>query len=249
MIFSPCQGSSLYVPSFQKPVTVLPARSFDGSSTLVKTPAASLSGTKKASVAFSAYVSSWVVDARLVCYGGSIFDASGGLYAFYDGNGGRGIHIGTRDAGGFATRYTTSVPSTGAWHHYVITVDRSLSGSAKIVALYVDGTAQSLTNNDAAGNTNNFMSSLFTLFGEPDNGTNRSAGRISRFAAWGGVVLSAGEALSLAQGAPPSYVQGASLLGDWLLDAQGLDRSGQLTALVYTGSPASVRGPLRRRFA
>lgn len=44
----------------------------------------------------------------------------------------------------YAGRYFTR-PSVDAWHHYVITLDRAVAGAGAIVAAWVDGASQSVT--------------------------------------------------------------------------------------------------------
>lgn len=103
-------------------------------------------------------------------------------------------------------------PSAGAWHHYVITMDISLSTPA--CTAYVDGTSQTVsTAQQGSGFPASLTSQTLTVMSR--NGSSLfAAGRVSSPAAYSGIVNST-DASSLASCARPTTVTSATLLYYW----------------------------------
>ena len=96
--------------------------------------------------------------------------------------------VAVRDAGGYSYRLINR-PSSGAWHHYVITVDRQSAPTS--MALYLDGSLQTVTTNaNATSQTSDIVTSHLYLMSRAGT-TFFGAGRMDDFRAYSGVLSAA----------------------------------------------------------
>lgn len=86
-------------------------------------------------------------------------------------------------------------PSAGAWHQYVLLLDRT-TGTALGVTVYLDGALQTVTQTESGSQTGNFGSYTLNLMSR-NNASLFGAGRMAELAIYGGILLSQTEATSL----------------------------------------------------
>lgn len=93
--------------------------------------------------------------------------------------------VAVRDAGGYSYR-TINRPSSGAWHHYALTVDRQAAPTS--MALYLDGSLQTVTTNaNVTSQTSAIVTSYLYLMSRGGT-TLFGAGRMDDFRAYSGVL-------------------------------------------------------------
>lgn len=133
-------------------------------------------------------------------------------------------------------------PSTGAWHHYVLTMDVSLS--TPVCTGYVDGTAQTVsTAQQGAGFPSSLTSQTLSVMSR-NGSTLFAAGRMSSIAIYSGIVNST-DASSLASCARPTAVSSATLLYYWPINQTSPEVattggvSLNVTGTTNTASPCS----------
>lgn len=167
---------------------------------------------------------------------------------FLDMNGSTGTHnalVGMGLGSGPVWRDGFTRPSAAAWHPYLFVFDRSTPANT----VYVDGAAQSLTNEThSAGSYGNFANS--TLYLMSRNGASLfGLGRMAEVAIWGGVALSPGEAARLARYRSPQEVRPDRLI--FHMPIEGLTRErifrgqwAQRTEILAVTGTTSVAHPL-----
>lgn len=187
------------------------ARSFNGSSNYGQI-ALDLSAHNKITVAFWLWSDTNVDTAHIVMeHANADAGAGGGRWHINHGSSAGKSNVTWVTAATYANYHAVEFtrPSAAAWHHWIVTIDGSLS-SSQIVAVYIDGVSVSLTstNNNAgassmANQTLNIMSRAgSSLFHDGD---------MAEMAIWGGVTLDATEAATLGKGYAPPLVRPASL--------------------------------------
>lgn len=143
--------------------------------------------------------------------------------------------------GGFgscqACNYTP--PSTGAWHHYVATYDRSL-GPSRELDLWIDGVLQTPVVTFINSSTGNYANSTFHV-GARTNSTNWLAGKIAGLTIYN-ESLSAADIKSLAAGLHPMKVRPSKIIRLWMFD-NGLIDLRSSAALTNNGSTQASDGP------
>jgi hypothetical protein len=100
---------------------------------------------------------------------------------------------------------TFSRPSAATWHQYVALLDMS-KASNEVDSVYVDGSSQSLSYTQNNNNSGNFANSTLNFMSR--NGASHfGAGRLAEIGLWPGVLLDAGEIVSLAHAVVPLLIR------------------------------------------
>jgi hypothetical protein len=118
----------------------------------------------------------------------------------------------------FGDKTLDSNPSAGAWHHWVINFDGTVSGSAQIAGVWIDGVSKALTNGGNGSTTTTFPDSTLAFMADPD--ATWAAGRLAEFGAWGGIQFVQGDVDSLynsGSGGLATGVQSGGLIRYWKL--------------------------------
>jgi len=103
--------------------------------------------------------------------------------------------------------FTWTAPSTGAWHHIVLTYDGSSTANKPTV--YIDGSSVSVTVSTTPAGSLNVGGS--GLIGNSNSGGHNWDGKIAETGYWNGSLLAASEAAALARGIAPLFVRRAAL--------------------------------------
>lgn len=126
---------------------------------------------------------------------------------------------------------TFTPPSTGAWHHYIATLQITAPGD--IIKFFIDGVDTTPTGG-SGGNTRASFDSLVLNVMARNNTTFWTPGRMAELGIWGGINFSQTDADALynsGAGADATTVQGASLHNYWHL----CGTSGSSTEPATTG--------------
>lgn len=107
-------------------------------------------------------------------------------------------------------RWAYTRPSASVWHHLVVTYDSSALSNDPV--LYVDGTSQTLTddNNPTGTISNNAQAYTVGNFLNGGSPAQNWGGSLSDFAVWD-VILTAGEVTALSRGVSPMNIRLANL--------------------------------------
>lgn len=173
------------------------ARSFNGTSDFGSV-SIDLSVTPRLTVACWIYWNSFSADGdRALEYGTDWFTQNG--FELRPNHGSGTFRIGTGDGVNQEVK-SISRPSGAAWHHYAVSIDRSLGAGAQLVSAYVDGFGVTMTpvaSQDIPGNFGNRTLYLMAHGGVAEFG----GGRMADLALWIGSALpSAVDAGALAAG-------------------------------------------------
>jgi len=189
------------------------ARTFNGTSDNLQSAATiDLTATNKLSISFWLYWDSFADDDDVALELSANYNLNAGSFIVLPGDSSNSaFFVALRGDGGNNSGYFTR-PSAAAWHHYLIVFDMSLATN-ELVAVYVDGSAQSLTRPGNVDNTANFgnytlnvMSrNAASLFGD---------GRISDITIWK-PVLTSGNATTLAACGDPETIDAANITNRW----------------------------------
>lgn len=125
-------------------------------------------------------------------------------------------------------------PTAAAWHHYLLTMDRS--GPTNVA--YVDGLLQTLTAGTHGAGTYGNFGSLSLNFMARNGASLFNAGRQAEVTLWGGVLLGATHAKALAAGASPLRVHPDNVVFHvpFLGDSPEPDYSGNRKSVTLTGT-------------
>lgn len=175
------------------------ARSFNGTTDSGSVPL-DLSFTPRAAVSFwlywNAYASNNAVALELAVAANWLADSGFVVRPNDIGSAQFGARMGQA---GVQSGFYFSRPSAAAWHHVLVAFDRALAASSE-VSVYVDGAAQSMTNDVSNNLTTNFGAGT-TLRVMNTAVNQRGAGRMADLALWTGATLpSAADAAALAAG-------------------------------------------------
>ena len=224
------------------------ARSGNGTSDKIKVAGADLSSYNKVTVSFWLYANSFPNAFNV----GLLYDDASDLQHNYFGiyqsttNGGGGkatVQFADATAVNYWSDYFTP-PSTGAWHHWMVTMDRATPGNA----VWIDGVSQSLTtvvhNSTTYGN---FGASLnYYLLGQDTSG-HFASGRVAEAAVWGGVKFGTAQAQALAAGASVWEIGTTAAAPELYLpllgDSTESDWSGRRSRTVTLTGTSIVNGP------
>ena len=136
------------------------------------------------------------------------------------------FYVHTRGAAGAENGGEFSFPSSAAWHHYLVTFDRT-TGATLGVKAYVDGIQQTLGVVSTADIADNFDNSTLYLFSR-GNASLFGAGRMQNLVLRGGYIAGSAEAV-------------AEYQTPWALFAP------QSSNIAGVGAPIVAAGPARLR--
>lgn len=163
---------------------------FDGTSDTLKTTSTlDLSGTSALTVAFWFYTTSFTTATTVFFEVGTSSDNDSFAMYFHDTGicGASGLEI-TLNRATYNT-FCFDAPSTSTWHHYILALDPSATINNE-VALYIDGTLQTLVThplaNDLAGN---FTNDTLHLMSRTES-TLFTAGRLQEFRVYARILTS-----------------------------------------------------------
>jgi hypothetical protein len=198
--------------------------------------AVNLSAFSQASISFWLWWDSFANDYDVAIEYTTDAGSTNGGFAIIPNDGGAnqwGVYC--RGTTGYTMQYITR-PSAAAWHHFVVNLDPNTSGAGAVSAVYLDGVSQSLTLFNGSSVTGNFANS--TLYFMSRGGASLfGAGRIAEVAIYGGLLLTADEAVALAKGFSPELVRPTALEAYWPI----IGRSSPEVELM-AGASATVTG-------
>jgi hypothetical protein len=156
----------------------------------------------------------WIWIDTTLCAGGGgsgygrIFDSGDNDYLYCSTSGPQGL-VYKKLTSGTAGEWSlnTGVPSAGAWHNWVVTLDASSTSNSPL--MYLDGTSISVYTTTAPTGTYTTTAANYYV-GNRSDGTRNFDGRISDIAIWNSI-LTANDARALGQGASPLRIQPANL--------------------------------------
>lgn len=117
-----------------------------------------------------------------------------------------------RLSGWFSTTtgdFRIAAPSSGSWHHILMTYDAS--SSSNVPVMYLDGVSQSITTTTSPVGSANGASSTNGIIGNNGGGVRNWDGMIAHLAAWN-IILNQGDATYLAAGNSPYLNHKESLM-------------------------------------
>lgn len=143
-------------------------------------------------------------------------------------------------SGTFSGICSTTIPrpSAAAWHHYLIVIDRTNAGG-DIEAVYIDGSAQSLSYDNNTNTSGNFPNDTLYVMSRGAAASELLAGRLAEVALWPGVIINSTEAANLASGDNPVAVHPSGLAHYWPLygdTAPEPSYGSNTTAMSITGA-------------
>lgn len=205
------------------------ARSFNGSSDGIKVGCTGTQGTCNTvcvtctivpmvstaaaswSISFWLWENSWGTGDALILEQSANFNNESGAFMIDSGGVPSGSPTCTSAVPYFSVQTSTGThyrsrsfthPSSGAWHHYLFTLDQAGSSWG----LYIDGASQSLVNCDITAGSHAGVLDGVSLMSR-NNASLFNAGKMARLAIWHDVILSADEAKSLASCVEPWLIQ------------------------------------------
>lgn len=113
-------------------------------------------------------------------------------------------------SGGVAAWKTTAAPSTGVWHHLVITYDASSTSNAPI--FYVDGIVAASSQVAAPVGTVNTNTDPYVIGNRTNDNARNWDGLLSGFTIWDNILLSPSEVMAIYNGASPMQIQPSNLI-------------------------------------
>lgn len=226
------------------------ARQTNGTNQSLQTAAAiDLSSFAALSISVWVYWDTFANNNALLCESANDFDTVTDGFIVNPNEAGTGAGTWTTTHGGNGNYNGKGFtrPSAQAWHHYVVTRDRSLAGASEIVSSYIDSVSQSLTTLSSFDTTGNFGNRILYLMSR-GNSSLWAAGRIAELAIYGGLILDQTDVTRLYNKGRPllaTLVQSGSLVHYWRLQGTTSPEPATTgsTAMTVNGATAISHPP------